>query len=71
MKLAVGNVPLDYDLWEGLRNPAIIGMYPAGLKEIWNSTLIAGKRKSMKPAGIPFFRCRVHLIMQSIITAGQ
>lgn len=35
VKIAVGNVPLDYDLWAGLRNPAIIGLYPAGLKEIW------------------------------------
>jgi hypothetical protein len=35
VKLAVGNVPLDYDLWQGLRNPAVVGMYPAGLKEIW------------------------------------
>ena len=35
VKLAVGNVPLDYDLWEGLRNPAVVGMYPAGLREIW------------------------------------
>ena len=35
VKLAVGNVPLDYDLWEGLRNPALIGIYPAGLREIW------------------------------------
>ena len=35
VKVAVGNVPVDYDLWEGLRNPAIAGMYPAGLQEIW------------------------------------
>ena len=35
VKVAVGNVPLDYDLWEGLRNPAVVGLYPAGLKEIW------------------------------------
>ncbi len=35
VKLAVGNVALGYDLWEGLRNPAVIGMYPAGLREIW------------------------------------
>lgn len=33
--VAAGNVPLDYDLWEGLRNPATIGNYPAGLREIW------------------------------------
>jgi hypothetical protein len=35
LKLAVGNVPLDYDLWQGLRNPAIVGLHPAGLQEIW------------------------------------
>jgi hypothetical protein len=35
VKLTVGNVPLDYDLWKGLRNPAVIGLYPAGLNEIW------------------------------------
>ena len=35
VKLALGNVPLDYDLWEGLRNPAVVGLYPAGLREIW------------------------------------
>jgi hypothetical protein len=35
VKLAVGNVPLDYDLWRGLRNPAVVGLYPAGLQEIW------------------------------------
>ncbi len=35
VKLAVGNVPLDYDLWQGLRNPAVVGLYPAGLSEIW------------------------------------
>jgi len=35
VKVAVGNVPLDYDLWKGLRNPALIGLYPVGLREIW------------------------------------
>ncbi|MEE8354802.1 MAG: hypothetical protein V3S09_03160, partial [Candidatus Bathyarchaeia archaeon] len=35
VKVAMGNVPLDYDLWEGLRNPALMGIYPAGLREIW------------------------------------
>ena len=35
VKLTLGNVPLDYDLWEGLRNPAVVGLYPAGLREIW------------------------------------
>jgi ferredoxin len=35
IKIAVGNVPLDYDLWKGLRNPAVIGLHPIGLKQIW------------------------------------
>lgn len=43
VKLAAGNVPLDYDLWKGLRNPAVAGMYPAGLQEIWE--FYANRRK--------------------------
>ena len=35
IKIAVGNVPLDYDLWKGLRNPAVIGLHPVGLEQIW------------------------------------
>lgn len=36
VKVAMGNVPLEYDLWKGLRNPAQIGVYPAGIRELWN-----------------------------------
>ncbi|MCW3980365.1 MAG: hypothetical protein NWF11_02710 [Candidatus Bathyarchaeota archaeon] len=35
IKLSIMNTPLDYDLWEGLRNPAVVDLYPAGLQEIW------------------------------------
>ena len=35
VKLAVAQVPLSYDLWEGLRNPAGIGLHPIGIREIW------------------------------------
>lgn len=35
IKIAVGNVPLGYDLWKGLRNPAVIGLHPVGLEQIW------------------------------------
>jgi len=35
VKVAAANVPLDYDLWEGLRNPAGVGLHPAGLQDIW------------------------------------
>ena len=44
VKVAVANVPLDYDLWEGLRNPAVVGSYPAGLREIWEYR--ANRRKA-------------------------
>lgn len=46
VKLAIGNVPLEYDLWEGLRNPAVIGLYPAGLREIWEFHAHRIKRKA-------------------------
>ncbi len=35
VKAAGANVPLDYDLWKGLRNPAGLGLHPAGVREIW------------------------------------
>ena len=43
VKLSIGNVPVDYDLWKGLRNPAVIGLHPAGLPEIWE--FYANRRK--------------------------
>jgi hypothetical protein len=43
VKIAIGNVSLDHDLWKGLRNPATLGLHPAGLKEIWN--YYANKRR--------------------------
>lgn len=44
VKLAVGNVPLDYDLWKGLKNPALVGLYPVGLREVWE--FYANRRKT-------------------------
>lgn len=35
IKIAIGNMPLAYDLWQDLRNPATIGRYPVGLRELW------------------------------------
>ena len=43
VKLSIGNVPVDYDLWKELRNPAVIGLHSAGLPEIWE--LYANRRK--------------------------
>ncbi len=52
VKLAAGNVPLDYDLWEGLRNPATVGLHPAGIPEIWEFYANRRKRK-VDDAGRP------------------
>ena len=49
VKLAIGNVPLTYDLWKGLRNPAVVGLYPAGLQEIWE--FYANSRKESVDEG--------------------
>ena len=35
VRAAVANCPLDFDLWKGLRNPAMVGVYPAGLEDLW------------------------------------
>ena len=35
IKVAALEVPLDTDIWQGLRNPAMVGRYPMGLPEIW------------------------------------
>lgn len=43
IKVAIGNVPLQYDLWQGLRNPAIAGLFSVGLREIWE--FYANRRK--------------------------
>ncbi len=35
VRLAVTNCAPDLDVWQGLRNPAQVGMYPIGLPDIW------------------------------------
>ncbi len=70
VKLAVGNVPVDYDLWEGLRNPAVVGLHPAGLTEIWEYYANRRRQKLTKPADRPSFRYRVLSNTLSRTTAG-
>jgi len=31
----VTNCAPDFDVWQGLRSPALIGMYPISLRDIW------------------------------------
>ena len=51
VKVAVGNVPVDYDLWEGLRNPAVDGLFPAGLPEIWEFYATKANQKAKETGG--------------------
>ncbi len=46
IKIALGNVPVDYDLWAGLRNPAVLGLFPVGLPEIWEFHANRRKQKT-------------------------
>jgi ferredoxin len=47
-RAAVASCPVDFDLWRDLRNPAKVGIYPAGLQEIWE--YYAGNRKKRTDA---------------------
>jgi ferredoxin len=35
VRVAATNCASDFDLWQGLRSPALVGMYPIGLRDIW------------------------------------
>jgi hypothetical protein len=50
VKAAVTNCTLDFDLWKGLRNPALIGRHPIGLREIWEY-YAANDIKKIRPDG--------------------
>lgn len=46
VKAGIANCPVDYDIWEGLRNPAQVGLYPAGLRQIWELWAENNKKKT-------------------------
>jgi hypothetical protein len=48
VRAAVAGCPVDFDIWRDLRNPAKVGLYPAGLPEIWE--YYAGNRKKRTDA---------------------
>ena len=52
IKAAVANCALDFDLWQGLRNPALIGRHPAGLRQVWEFYAARDIRKT-RPDGTP------------------
>lgn len=52
VKAAVANCTLDFDLWKGLRNPALIGRHPLGLQEIWEYYATNDIQKT-RPDGTP------------------
>jgi ferredoxin len=52
VKASVANCTLDFDLWKGLRNPALIGRHPLGLREVWEF-YAANDIKKTRPDGTP------------------
>jgi ferredoxin len=52
MKVGVANCTLDFDLWKRLRNPALIGRHPVGLREIWEYYATKDIKKT-RPDGTP------------------
>ncbi len=46
VRVGVLNCGLDCDLWKGLRNPAMIGLYPVGLPQIWGFYANNRKRRT-------------------------
>ena len=45
-RVALAACPLDQDLWSGLKNPAMVGMFPIGFREIWEYYANNRKRKT-------------------------
>ena len=45
-RVGAGCCDVGYDLWSGLRNPATIGLYPAGFEEIWDYYANLRKQKT-------------------------
>jgi ferredoxin len=46
VRLAVTNCAPDMDIWQGLRNPALVGMYPVGLRDVWMHYAAANVRST-------------------------
>ncbi len=52
LKVGVANCAPEFDLWKGLRNPALIGRHPIGLQEIWEYYATKDIKKT-RPDGTP------------------
>lgn len=50
VRVAVTNCRLDMDIWEGLRNPANVGLYPLTFPDIWKH-YAAANIKNTRPYG--------------------
>jgi len=56
VQAAVANCPQDYDLWQGLRNPALVGLHPVGIQEIL-------KQRQQKSEICPDFMCGRRMVI--------
>ena len=52
VRIGIANCRLDYDLWEGLRSPASIGLHPAGIRDIWEYFATKDLKRTL-PDGSP------------------
>ena len=52
VRMGIANCLPDMDIWEGLRNPAQVGMYPIGLRDVWMH-YAAANVKSTRHDGSP------------------
>ena len=50
VRLAVTNCRIDMDIWEGLRGPSRVGMYPLDLSDVWKH-FAAADVKGTRPDG--------------------
>ena len=58
VRVAIGNCSLDTDIWDGLRNPAKVGLHPIGLRDVWayyaaNSVKNTRRDGSPNPLAMP------------------
>ena len=46
VRVAVAQCGMDFDLWKEIRNPAMVGLFPVGFRELWEFYANNRKRKT-------------------------
>ncbi|MGD8238183.1 MAG: hypothetical protein PVH68_06515 [Armatimonadota bacterium] len=77
VRLAATNCAPDMDIWEGLRNPARVGMFPIGLRDVWMHHAAANVRStrydgSPNPLAMPEpFEEALERLNRAVIISGM